>query len=37
LQILTTGPIWGTIRYFSDKALCRSDGGEFNWFGNVIR
>ena len=37
LQILTTGPNWGTIRYFSDMSLCRSDTGELDWFGTMVR
>jgi hypothetical protein len=27
LQILTSGPNWGTIRYFNDHSLCQSDTG----------
>jgi len=36
LQIVTTGPFWGTIRYFSDTSLCRSDAGELDWFDTII-
>jgi hypothetical protein len=37
LQISTAGRNRGIIRYFSEESLCRSDDGEFDWYGTMVR